>query len=103
MSVAASTMGPPCVALGEEGATVARVRTTINQAGMLRMQRQIASRIQQADMRFREEWGGQPVEAITPHVRDAFARIGVENLPSAAIGDYAAAVSKAEPFEWRLS
>ena len=65
-----------------------------------RLLEEIAEKIRAADTRFRETHTGLPLHVVRADAVDAFPE-GVELTPQ-NLDDYAAAVSKDEPFEFHL-
>lgn len=75
------------------------VKIKMNEAGLRELGAQIARKMESVDRQFRSRHGGKPESEIRPHVKRAFATVGV-NLKDSQVQEYAAAVSAGRPYKW---
>lgn len=94
----APMLSGPSVA-SEACSTVRSMRVKINSKGVRELYKEIAVKIEAADRAFRETHTGYPEDVVLADIDDA--------LPITLDGDgkaaYARAVSKGEPFQFRLT
>ena len=77
----------------------AKVTVKMNDAGIRRLFEGIAAKIEAADCKFRPTHAGYPIDVVEADSHSAFPGI---DLDADILHNYAVAVSKAEPFQFKL-
>ncbi|MFC5931939.1 hypothetical protein D6T64_01445 [Cryobacterium melibiosiphilum] len=78
---------------------MAKATVKMNDAGIRRLFEGIAANLEAADCKFRATHEGYPIDVVEADARSAFPGM---DLDADILHNYAVAVSKAEPFQFKL-